>query len=62
MLITRERRYDDRELPPEAAPVPPNDTYGAAQRMLAAGADAIARALSQDSAAYLAANRQKGGQ
>lgn len=33
-----------------------------AERMLAAGDDAIARALSQDSAAFLRANRQRGGQ
>lgn len=33
-----------------------------ADRMLAAGDDAIARALSQDSASFLRANRQRGGQ
>ena len=33
-----------------------------AERLLAEGSDAIDRALSQDSMAFLAANRQEGGQ
>jgi hypothetical protein len=33
-----------------------------ARRLLATGADAIDRALSQDSAAFLSENQQEGGQ
>ena len=39
-----------------------NDLRTDATRFLNAGDDAIARALSRNSAAFLAANRQRGGQ
>ena len=74
MTLLREN-YDEGRMPlpsMKEAPAAPADTRarrGAAEppaegtrRLLAAGADAIARALSQDSAAYLAAARQKSGQ
>lgn len=38
------------------------DLLAAAELLLARGGDAIERALSQDSAAFLAANRQEGGE
>ena len=59
----RERQHDERERP--AAPATPatdSDLRAAAERLLARGADAIERALSQDSTAFLAANQQTGGQ
>ena len=48
--------------PAPAAPPDQPDLRAAAERLLARGTDAIERALSQDSAAFLAANRQEGGQ
>jgi hypothetical protein len=62
-MTLRERGHDVRETgprPPEQPGTP--DLRAAAERLLAQGADAIERALSQDSAAFLAANRQEGGQ
>ncbi len=38
------------------------DQRAMAERLLAHGADVIGRALSSDSTAFLAANRQEGGQ
>ena len=65
-MTLRERRNDAREAQPGAAAPGGQpgqaDLRAAAERLLAQGADAIDRALSQDSAAFLAANRQEGGQ
>jgi hypothetical protein len=47
---------------PASGPPDQPDLLAAAERLLARGGDAIERALSQDSAAFLAANRQEGGQ
>jgi hypothetical protein len=60
----RERQHDDRErqLPVGTADGPAADLHEQAERLLALGADAIDRALSGDSAAFLAGNRQEGGQ
>jgi hypothetical protein len=62
----RERERDQRDRSPRpGTPTAPADESGlreAAERLLARGADAIERALSQNSAAFLAANRQQGGQ
>ena len=62
-MTLHERHHDERESQPRAAvPTGPNDLRESAERLLAQGADAIERALSQNSAAFLAANRQEGGQ
>jgi hypothetical protein len=62
-MTLRERHHDARDArPAPAAPAGTPDLRAAAERLLAEGADAIERALSQDSAAFLAANRQEGGQ
>jgi hypothetical protein len=61
----RERRHDERAsaAPAGGAGAPGGQTLRAnAERLLAEGADAIDRALSEDSTAFLAANRQVGGQ
>jgi hypothetical protein len=60
----RERNRDEREAPAGAgAGIPAaSDLRDQAERLLAAGGDAIDQALSQDSAAFLAANEQEGGQ
>jgi len=62
-MTLRERQHET-PAPPSAAGEPPaaGDVRAAAERLLARGAEAIERALSQDSAAFLAANRQEGGQ
>ena len=62
-MTFREHDHDRREAQPRAG-LPPGsvDLRANAERLLARGADAIDRALSQDSAAWLAANRQEGGQ
>jgi len=58
-----ERRHDERERTPRpAGPSGQGDLREHGERLLALGADAIERALSEDSAAFLAANRQEGGQ
>jgi hypothetical protein len=62
-MTLRERQHDTPEVRAAAGtPTPAVDFRAAAERLLARGADAIDRALSQDSAAFLAANRQEGGQ
>ena len=62
-MILRERNHDGRENQPRpVVPIDPADLRERAERLLAHGDDAIDRALSQDSAAFLAANRQEGGQ
>ena len=62
-MSQRERRHDEREHPGTVAdPGGGSGLIAAAQEMLARGGDAIDRALSQDSTAFLAANRQEGGQ
>jgi hypothetical protein len=62
-MTLRERTHDVRDTQPgPSAPTGPLDLRATAERLLAQGADAIERALSQDSAAFLAANRQEGGQ
>ena len=60
----RERHRDDAPLP-GATPADGdslNDLRNDATRFLDAGDSAIARALSRNSPAFLAANRQRGGQ
>lgn len=58
-----ERRHDEREQTPHPAePSGQGELRERGERLLALGADAIERALSEDSAAFLAANRQEGGQ
>ena len=61
-MTLRERPHDTVSTPPVASGPTPLDFRAAADRLLAQGGDAISRALSQDSAAFLAANRQEGGQ
>jgi len=62
-MTLRERHHDTHDTRPAATvPAAQPDLRAAAERLLAQGADAIERALSQDSAAFLAANRQEGGQ
>lgn len=59
------RERPPSETPRMAAPGAPmgsGNARASAERFLAQGADAIERALSQNSAAFLAANRQEGGQ
>ena len=59
----RERHHDDSRGPQPLAPATDSGAMReAAERLLAQGADAIDRALSGNSAAFLAANRQEGGQ
>ncbi|MGD0948406.1 MAG: hypothetical protein ABSA52_13340 [Candidatus Binatia bacterium] len=59
----RERHHDDIRGPQPSAPaVDSGAVREAAERLLAQGTDAIDRALSGNSAAFLAANRQEGGQ
>ena len=60
----RDRNRDDGQPATGGAPGENNlDEIGAqAARLLAAGDDAIERALSNNSEAFLAANRQHGGQ
>ena len=62
----RRREHDDRISPPQSGGDDGGDHLeairGAAQGLLAAGDRAIEQALSRDSAAYLWANRQRGGQ
>lgn len=60
----RQRNHEDQQ----PLPAPPGgsgeleELRARADRLLAAGADAIDRALSHDSRAFLEANRQEGGQ
>jgi len=62
-MTLRERFAHPRDVRPAASGGPSQpDLREAAERLLAQGADAIERALSQDSAAFLAATRQEGGQ
>jgi len=61
-MTMRERHHDSRDTRPEPGAPAGTDVRAAAERLLARGADAIDRALSQNSAAFLAANRQEGGQ
>ena len=62
-MTLRERHHDIHEKLPVPSVLAEHPDLGAAgERLLAQGADAIERALSQDSAAFLAANRQEGGQ
>ena len=67
-MIQRERNNDRQQEQTQqpAAPVMPsqnlNATREAAERFLAAGDDAINRALSPNSEDFLAANTQEGGQ
>jgi hypothetical protein len=59
----REQQHDDIRGPQPPLPATNSgDLRAAAERLLAQGADAIDRALSGNSAAFLAANRQEGGQ
>lgn len=59
----------NREPEQDETPAPENPSAGnlsqlrlAGEELLAAGADAISRALSTDSEAFLAATKQQGGQ
>lgn len=59
----RERSHDQRERPTTSAtPTPTDGLRTAAERVWADGAEAIAEALSQDSAAFLSSNLQTVGQ
>jgi hypothetical protein len=58
----RQRTHDETRTVPPPGSGGPADALLGAERLLAAGADAIDRALSQDSAAFLSANRQEGGE
>jgi hypothetical protein len=61
-MTMRERPHGDRPATP-ASPAPGGSGLLArAAEMQARGADAIDRALSGDSRAYLSANEQEGGQ
>jgi len=67
-MRTRVHTNDDEQRPTASDSLaPPEDAAlqerrAAAQRFLAAGDAAIQRALSSDSARFLAANQQEGGQ
>lgn len=63
-MHTRERTHDDATPAQPAAAGSGNleQLRASADRLLAAGADAIDRALSGDSRAFLEANRQEGGE
>lgn len=62
------QRHNQRETDKPAAVTPGagaqtlNDNRSAAERLLAAGDDAISRALSTNSENFLTANTQEGGQ
>ena len=58
----RERHHEERASTPPAGGTGGQSLRASAERLLAEGADAIDQALSQDSSAFLAANRQVGGQ
>ena len=59
----RQRRHEETTSQPQTSAAGGQDDMRlGAERLLAASADAIDRALSQDSAAFLFANRQEGGQ
>lgn len=61
-MSMRERQHDERQQPAIPETPTPESGLRRAEQLLARGADAIERGLSQDSAAFLAANRQEGGQ
>ena len=62
-MTFREHDHGQHEERPRLGPPPAGiDLRANADPLLARGADAIDRGLSQDSAAWLAANRQEGGQ
>ena len=63
-MSMRERSHEGWEGPPGAGMMAPGqgDLRERGERFLAHGADAIERALSRDSAVFLRANRQEGGQ
>ena len=66
-MRVRERRDNKQRLQPPSPEQPVPETNGdairdAAERFLAAGEEAILRALSCDSERFLAANQQEGGQ
>lgn len=62
-MTMRERpHHDTPRMGAPGAPMGNGSVRASAERFLAQGADAIERALSQNSAAFLAANRQEGGQ
>jgi len=61
----RERDREGRETPPAAGgggTSNQGNIRDEAERLLAVSGDVIERALSQDSASFLAANRQEGGE
>jgi hypothetical protein len=63
-MHTRQRTHEDQQQA-QAAPAISSELEqlrASADRLLAAGTDAIDRALSSDSRAFLDANRQEGGQ
>lgn len=66
-MRVRERRNDEQRVQPPTPAQPMPATSGdtpldAADRFLAAGEEAIQRALSHDSERFLASNQQQGGQ
>jgi hypothetical protein len=58
----RERRHDEQASASPTSGAGGQSLRANAERLLAQGEDAIDRALSQDSTAFLAATRQVGGQ
>ena len=66
MRVRERRNHEQRVQPPtpeQPAPTPSSDPpLDAAERLLAAGEEAIRRALSHDSEHFLAVNQQQGGQ
>lgn len=60
----RERNRPERDTAPSGATgfIDQRDVRTAAERLLSASGDIIDQALSQNSQAFLAANRQEGGQ
>ena len=62
-MTLRERSHEEVENQPRpAVPTGQTDLRESAERLLALGGEAIERALSQDSTAFLAAIRQEGGE
>ncbi len=66
MRVRERRNHEQRVQPPaptQPMPATSEDTpLDAAERFLAAGEEAVQRALSHDSERFLAANQQQGGQ
>lgn len=61
-MTERERRRDGDDGPGRPPPTPPNPLHRAGDDLLSAADEALRRALSGDSEAFLRENRQEGGQ